>query len=69
MRQMRKLQKHSIMNLPWCGMVIYAGLGSLILWIFDKFQIIKSKQLRYFIVTFVYSLVFWVIYDLVVTPE
>lgn len=57
------------MVVPWYYIIIYVALGSLILGIFDYFKIIKSKSLRYFTVIFVYSLICWLIYDLVLTPE
>lgn len=57
------------MVVPWYYILIYVALGSLILGIFDYFKIIKSKSLRYFTVIFVYSLICWLIYDLVLTPE
>lgn len=37
------------MEAPWYYLLIYVVIGSLILWFFDKKQIIKSKRLRYFI--------------------
>lgn len=56
-------------NLSWYWIAIYVVVGVVLLMIFDKFQIIKSKQLRYAIVTFVYTLIFWVIYDLVTAVQ
>lgn len=58
-----------ILGMPWYYFIIYAGIGALILWIFDKFQIIKSKALRFLIVFFVYTLIWWLIYDFVIAPE
>lgn len=55
--------------MPWYYFIIYAGIGALILWFFDKFQIIKSKALRFLIVFFVYTLIWWLIYDFVIAPE
>ncbi len=37
------------MEAPWYYLLIYVVICSLILWFFDKKQIIKSKRLRYFI--------------------
>lgn len=59
----------TLLHLPWYYFIIYVGIGSLLLYIFDKFQIIKSKLLRYLIVTFVYTFIFWIIYDLVLAPQ
>lgn len=55
--------------MPWYYFIIYAGIGALILWIFDKFKIIKSKALRFLIVFFVYTLIWWLVYDFVIAPE
>lgn len=57
------------MNAPWYFIVIFIVSGCLLLWIFDKFQIIKSKSLRHFIVIAVYTLVYWGIYDLFFAPK
>lgn len=59
----------TLMNLPWYYLIIYVAIGYVLLLVFDKFNIIKSKALRYFIVTFVYTLIFWVVYDAVLSPE
>ncbi len=53
------------MEAPWYYLLIYVVIGSLILWFFDKKQIIKSKRLRYFIVIIVYTLICWGVYDLI----
>lgn len=58
-----------ILGMPWYYFIIYAGIGALILWIFDKFKIIKSKALRFLIVFFVYTLIWWLVYDFVIAPE
>jgi hypothetical protein len=55
------------MRLPWYCLVLYIAVGSLLLWILDKFQIIKSKPLRYFILILVYTPICWFIYDLLET--
>jgi lipopolysaccharide export LptBFGC system permease protein LptF len=49
----------------WYVYLIIAVVAALLLWVFDKFGIIKSKSLRYFIVIFIASIVCWVVYDLV----
>lgn len=56
----------NLLHLPWYYLILYLVVGMLILWIFDKYQFIKSKSLRYFIVMGTYTLVFWIIYDLIV---
>lgn len=53
------------MSIPWYYLLAYILFGVLLLWIFDKRQIIKSKTLRYFAVIIVYTLLCWGIYDLV----
>ena len=53
-----------IMNLPWYYFIIYVAIGCVLLFVFDKFNIIKSKPLRYFIVIIVYNLICWGIYDI-----
>ena len=55
----------TLLTLPWYYLIIYVVVGYVILLIFDKFNIIKSKALRYFIVTFVYTIIFWVVYDVI----
>lgn len=56
----------NLLHLPWYYLILYLVVGMLILWIFDKYQFIKSKSLRYLIVMGIYTLIFWIIYDLVV---
>lgn len=53
------------MREQWYVYLIIAVVAALLLWVFDKFGIIKSKPLRYFIVIFIASIVCWVVYDLV----
>lgn len=48
----------------WYVYLIIAVVATLLLWVFDKFGIIKSKPLRYFIVILIASIVCWVVYDL-----
>lgn len=52
------------MGAPWYYIVIFIVGACLVAWIFDKFQIIKSKSLRNFIVILVYTFIYWGIYDL-----
>lgn len=53
-----------IFHLPWYYVAIYVLGAVLLLWLADKFKIIKSKPLRYFIFIIVYNLIWGVIYDL-----
>lgn len=55
--------------MPWYYIVLYVALGVFLLWVSDRFKIIKSKSLRYFIVIFVYSFIWWAIYDLFLEPK
>ena len=57
------------MSMPWYYFLISVVVEALLLWISDKVHFIKSKELRYFIVIFVYSFVFWIIYDLFLAPK
>lgn len=51
----------------WYVYLIIAVVVALLLWVFDKFGIIKSKPLRYFIVILIASIVCWVVYDLAIS--
>lgn len=57
------------MQAPWYYIVIFLVGGCLLCWIFDKFQIIKSKPLRYFIVILAYTFIYWGAYDLFLAPQ
>lgn len=57
------------MNVPWYFILIYVVVGYILLSVSDKYRIIKSRGLRYFIVIFVYSIIAWGIYDLVLAPK
>lgn len=51
---------------------VYATIGMIAVilgWICDKFQFIKSKPLRYFIIIFVSAIIGWVIFDLILGTE
>lgn len=48
----------------WYVYLIIAVVAYLLLLLCDRFNIIKSKPLRYFLVIFVSSLLCWPIYDL-----
>lgn len=51
------------MSLLWYFLIIYVAIGYVLLFVFDKFNIIKSKSVRYFIVILAYTLICWGIYD------
>lgn len=53
----------------WYVYLTLAIVSAFLLWICDKFQIIKSKPLRYFIVIFVSVLLCWGIYDLILGTD
>lgn len=57
------------MRMPWYYIIIYIVIGSLLLWISDRFRFIKSRSLRYFVVSLVYSFVWWVVYDNFLSPS
>lgn len=57
------------MGMPWYYFLLYVVVEILLLWISDKVHFLKSKELRYFIVIFVYSFIWWVFYDLVLAPK
>lgn len=57
------------LGMPWYYFVVYIVVGTLLFWLFDKFNIIKSKLLRYFIVFTVYTLIWWLFYDYVLVPQ
>lgn len=57
------------MGAPWYYILIYIVGACVLLWIFDKFRIIKSKSFRYFIVILIYAFLFWGIYDLFIAPN
>lgn len=50
----------------WYGYLIIAVVAYLLLLVCNKFNIIKSKPLRYFMVIFVTSALCWIIYDLII---
>ena len=50
----------------WYVYLIIAMVAYLLLLMCDKFNIIKSKPLRYFIVIFVASILCWVAYDFLI---
>ena len=55
------------MTIPWYYFIVYVAIGSILLFVFDKFNIIKSKPLRYFIVILIYNLICCAIYDAVLS--
>lgn len=50
----------------WYVYIIIAVVAELLLLLCDKYKIIKSKPLRYFIVIFIASIICWGIHDLIV---
>lgn len=59
----------TLSQLPWYYFMLFIALGCLVLWIFDKFRIIKSKSLRFLVAIFVSTLAFWLIFDFFLAPE
>lgn len=57
------------LGMPWYYVLLYIAVGTLLLWISDRVRFIKSRGWRYFIVTFVYSLLWWIVYDLFLQPK
>ena len=57
------------MGIPWYYLLLYVSVGALLIVIFDRYRIIKSKPMRYFTVILVYTLVCWLIYDLIFAPS
>lgn len=53
----------------WYVYLTLAIVSALLLWICDKFQIIKSKLLRNLIVIFVSVFICWGIYDVILGTE
>lgn len=53
----------------WYVYLTLAIVSALLLWICDKFQIIKSKPLRTLIVIFVSVFICWGIYDIILGIE
>lgn len=49
----------------WYVYIAIAGVVAVLNLVCDKFQIIKSKPLRVFIVAFVSAIICWVIFDLI----
>lgn len=53
----------------WYVYLTLAIVSAFLQWICDKFQIIKSKLLRFFFVIFVSVFICWVIYDIILGTE
>lgn len=53
----------------WYVYLTLAVVSALLLWICDKFQIIKSKPLRSFIVFFVSVFICWAVFDVILGTE
>ena len=56
------------MRLPWGYYVLYLVGSAAFLWFLDKFEIIKSKAVRYFVGIVFYNLICAVIYELFLAP-
>lgn len=50
----------------WYVYIIIAIVAEILLLICERYKIIKSKTLRYFIVIFVASIICWIVYDLII---
>ncbi len=64
--QIRKLQNQKAMLKHWYVYIIIAVVAELLLLVCDKYKIIKSKPLRYFIVIFVSAFICFGAFDLIV---
>ena len=53
----------------WYVYLTLAIVSAFLLWICDKFQIIKSKPLRIFIAILVSAMIAWLIFDLILAIE
>lgn len=53
----------------WYVYLTAAIVSAFLLWICDKFKIIKPKSLRYFIVIFASAFICCVIYDIILPTE
>ncbi len=53
----------------WYVYVTIGLIAFLLSWVCDKFQIIKSKPLRIFIVIMASSIIAWVIFDILLGTE
>lgn len=58
-----------IMNERWYFYIACGVFAALLLWICDKFRIIKSKPLRIFVAFFVSFIICGLIYDLFIAPS
>lgn len=65
-RLIRKFQNRIIMSERWYVYLIIAVIAYLLSLVCEKFNIIKSKPLRFFTVLFVAYFLCWIIYDLIV---
>lgn len=53
----------------WYVYLTIAIISTFLLWICDRFKIIKSKPLRIFIAGLVSAVICWVIYDIILGTE
>lgn len=57
------------LGMYWYYFLIYVAVGTFILWVFGRLNIIKSKSLRFLTVFSVYTLIWWIVYDIVLSPQ
>lgn len=56
------------LGMPWYYVLLYIAVGTFLLWISDRIRFPKSRGWRYFIVTLVYSFIWWLVYDHFLAP-
>ncbi len=53
----------------WFVYIVIAAVAALLYWVCDKLQILKSKPLRIFVVILISSVIYWAIYDLLISAK
>lgn len=53
----------------WFVYIVIAAVVALLYWVCDKLQILKSKPLRIFVVILISSVIYWAIYDLLISAK
>lgn len=53
----------------WYVYLTIAIISAILAWVCDKYKIIKSKPLRFFIVIFISVFICWGIYDIILGTE
>lgn len=53
----------------WYVYLTIAIVSTVLAWVCDKYEIIKSKPLRFFLVIFVSVFICWGIYDIILGTE